>query len=457
MSDTRFHDNRSGTEQGLLEQPPKRGAQPTGPIADVPTEPPAATIPTIAYFTNVYPKPSHTFIRTEIAALEAQGFAVVRITIRPPADPLVDADDRAEADRTQRLLDRDPRPLIAAVLRQLRRDPRKLLSATATLFAARAAWLTPVRSLACLAEACRLVAIADAHAVRHVHVHFGTNPATVAWLANRIAGLGYSMTVHGPDEYDAPVAWRLREKIAGAAFVAAVSDYGRAQLMRWAAPADWSRLHVVRCGLRGEWWSPRRTIDGPTASTVLVCVARLSAQKGIPLLLDAAAALLARGRKFQLRIVGDGELRAALDDAIAARGLGRVVRLLGWRDAAAVRAEILGARTLVLPSFAEGLPVVLMEALAMERPVIATAIAGIPELVDDDCGWLIPAGSVESLTTAMDAALSASPVTLRAMATCGRARVRRDHDGDVNAGRLATLLRAALVPPQSDTRRRNHP
>ncbi len=179
-----------------------------------------------------------------------------------------------------------------------------------------------------------------------------------------------------------------------------MSSFGRSQLYRWTDVNEWPKVHVVRCGLDDEFLQTP-SIAPPTAPR-LVAVARLHEQKGIPLLVEAAARLHRAGEPLELDIIGDGPLRSVLAAQIAARGLASSVRLLGWQSSDAIRAAILSARALVLPSFAEGLPVVLMEALALGRPVIATQVAGVAELVrPTENGWLIPAGDVDALTTAM--------------------------------------------------------
>lgn len=408
----------------------------------------------IAYLTNVYPKTSHTFVRNEIAALERAGVTVTRLTIRARAEPLVEPADVAEAAQTTVLLPADAwRPAIA-FLRRLIRSPRRMAGAIGLIVGEREGWPGLVRAAAYLAEACRMLEITEANGIGHVHVHFGTNPATVARLAARLGDLRYSMTVHGPDEFDSPAALLLPAKIADARFVVAVSHYGRAQLMRWSRQSDWAKLHVVRCGVSPTMRTGVHETAGLRSRTLL-CVARLSGQKGIFLLLDAAVALRERGKDFTLRIVGDGELRDAVEHGIRERALDDRVALLGACEVDVVRAEILAARALVLPSFAEGLPVVLMEALALGRPVIATAIAGIPELVDARTGWLVPAGSLDALVDAMQAALATAPDTLAEMAATGTARVRRDHDVDANAALLLRHLRRATAPVRSKPRGRN--
>lgn len=397
----------------------------------------------IAMFTNAYPSISHSFIRNEISALERQGIDVVRITVRGSSAAAIDPADQAEAQITHRLLGGPRGQLASAVLARMRKAPARFLSALRLTLSEPQRAAGPLRNIAYLVEACRLAEIAEARGASHIHAHFGTNPAAIARLAARLSDLSFSMTVHGPDEFDAPALLHIGAKIADASFVVAISDFGRSQLMRWSKVADWPKIAVVRCGVAPAFCEQTSAGKAAHAAPLFVCVARLSAQKGLPVLLEAAA-ILARDESFELRIVGDGDLRPQLEAGIAQHDLERCVRLLGWLPADGVRREISGARALVLPSFAEGLPIVLMEALALGRPVIATAIAGMPELIDAQTGWVVRAGSADALAQAMRQALHADPGQLAAMGAVGRQRVQRDHDIDRNAARLADLLRAAV-------------
>jgi glycosyltransferase involved in cell wall biosynthesis len=209
--------------------------------------------------------------------------------------------------------------------------------------------------------------------------------------------------------------------------------------MRWSDPAHWDRIEVVRCAVAPHFLQVGALNTTGLATRHLTCVARLSAQKGLPLLL-LAAARIAETHDFVIDVIGDGEGRAVLEEQIDRLGLTERVRLLGWRASDDVRAALSASRAMVLASFAEGLPVVLMEALALGRPVIATAIAGIPELVDQRNGWLVPAGSVEALAEAMKAVLDAPQEQLAQMGQVGRERVLAMHDPDGNARHLAGLL-----------------
>ena len=400
----------------------------------------------IAYLVNQYPHVSHSFIRREIVALEEQGVTVKRFTIRPPPQPLVDPADRAEGLRTQVLLETGFRGLAAALVWEGVRAPGRWLRALG--LAVRIGWRSGrgvARHLAYLAEACVLVRRLRGVQARHLHAHFGTNSATVALLARVLGGPPYSFTVHGPEEFDRPEGLSLPAKIDGAAFVVAVSDFGRSQLLRWCPPEQWPKIHVIRCGVDEAFLK-----SGPQAvpdTRRLVCVGRLADQKGQLALLEALARLHAQGVTFDMVLAGDGPMRPALEERVRRLGLENQVRITGWLSNAAVREEILAARALVLSSFAEGLPVVLMEALALGRPVVSTYLAGIPELVESGVsGWLVPAGSVTALTAALAEVLGTSVERLTHMGRAGALRVAAVHDAGREAARLASLLQAVSKP-----------
>lgn len=391
----------------------------------------------IAYLTNHYPAVSHSFIRREIAAIETAGVEVMRWSVRKPTGDLPDARDRAEFVRTQFILDRNLIALFLATIRTLVSHPLRFYRALRTAFAmAQGSPLSLLKHSAYVAEACYLLRRFRVDAVDHIHVHFGTNPTAVARLLYLLGGPPYSFTAHGPDEFDRPEALDLAGKIADAKLAVAISSYGRSQLMRWSNPAHWQKIIIARCGVDDIFLSDTVADQPISTAPDLCCVARLSAQKGLPLLVEAASIVDRRGVDFHLTLVGDGELRSALEAIIEARGLAKKITITGWCDGAAVRNHLLASRAMILPSFAEGLPVVIMEALALSRPVIVSAIAGTPELVDSDCGWLIPAGSVDQLADAMEAALTASPASLQKRGQEGRRRVLQQHNAQVNGTEL---------------------
>jgi glycosyltransferase involved in cell wall biosynthesis len=392
---------------------------------------------------------SHTFIRREIEALERRGLEVKRIALRGWDGPLPDPADAAERKRTRYVLGDGPLPLAVAVLRLALTRPARLLNAfrLAWRLSRRAERPLPVH-LVYLAEAARIVPWLKAAGARHLHAHFGTNSAAVALLAHALGGPPWSFTVHGPEEFDKAPLIHLAEKAEAAAFVAAISSYGRSQLWRLLPAAHWPKVAVVPCGLAPEYFAAPAT--QPAAARRLVCVGRLCEQKGQLLLVEAARRLAQRltqeGAEFELVLAGDGEMRAAVEAAIAQAALGDRVRITGWISGDAVRAELEAARALVLPSFAEGLPVVIMEAMALRRPVISTWVAGTPELVrPGEHGWLVPPGDPEALAQAMQACLDAPPVALARMGEAARARVRARHDVDAAAERLAGLFQSTAA------------
>jgi colanic acid/amylovoran biosynthesis glycosyltransferase len=400
-----------------------------------------AAPPAVAYLVNQYPAVSHTFIRREIEALERTGLQVTRFSVRRSPTPLVSPADLDEARRTTVLLDAGVTGLARALVRTAVRRPRRFLAALALAVRSgrRSARGLPIH-LVYLAEACLLVGLLRARGLRHLHAHFGTNSATVAMLCQALAGTTYSFTAHGPEEFDKAELWHLRAKIDRAAFVVAVSSYGRSQLYRHCPHDQWDKIEVVHCGVDAGFMNePAAPV--PVAPR-LVSVARLAEQKGLFLLLEALAELQRRGRSFELTLVGDGELRGEIEAAIDRLGLGSRVHLVGWRDEAAVRGFILEARALVLPSFAEGLPVVIMEALALGRPVVTTYVGGIPELVAAGrCGWLVPAGSRDDLVTALEEVLASPPAALDVLGAAGRERVRAGHEMGRIGAQIGSLLR----------------
>lgn len=393
----------------------------------------------IAYLINRYPAVSHSFIRREVAALRADGHDVATFSIRSPIDFLPDPRDREEAVRSESVLGQRTIALFFALLACAATQPGRFASAFLLALKGfvdepRRGW----RQFAYLVEASWLAR--RLRGFDHLHAHFGTNPAAVARLVHRLSRLPYSFTVHGPDEFDSPAALDLHGKIAEARFVVGVSSFGRSQLMRWSDPVDWPKIEVIRCGVDDVFLAPPPPREPPTPK--LCVVARISAQKGLPLLIEAAAKLMQQGIDFHLTLVGDGELRPAIEALIAAHNLESRVEITGFVDAVRVRTILLQSRAMVLPSFAEGLPVVIMEALALRTPVIASAIAGTPELVDPACGWLVPAGDADELAARMAEALSASPERLAAMGETGRARVLGRHDSNRNGAALGKRIAA---------------
>ena len=395
----------------------------------------------VCYFISEYPAVSHTFIRREIAELEQNDIAVFRVSLRRNGRKLVDGADLREAARTAYIFDGNITKFISAFAQALAQRPVALVKAgLAAIKMTRRSSRPALVHLAYLAEALVLARWALEKHVRHIHAHFGTNGAEVAMLSHILTGIPYSFTIHGPDEFDRPEYLGLPAKVEHAAFVCVVSSFTGSQICRWLPPENWSKIKLVRCGLDADF------LVQPPSSTIskihLVSVGRLSEQKGYHVLLNALAVLAREGVWFKMTIAGDGPLRAEFERRIRGLGLEGHVELTGWQSNLQVRALIRGARALVLPSFAEGLPVVLMETLALGRPVITTYVAGIPELVTDQtCGWLVPAGNVEQLARAIRHCLNAPDSLIQSMGIAGRKRVLERHDIAKECRKLADLFK----------------
>ena len=399
----------------------------------------------IAYLINQYPKISHTFIRREIRALESldPSLEIARFSIRPTREKFTDVADQQEARRTVAVLGKGMMPLLYTGLAMAISRPIRFLRAIA--LALRLGWKGEsglARHLIYVIEAAWLQRNFEQKKFTHIHAHFGTNSTTVAMLAHVLGGIPYSFTVHGPEEFDKVSTLSLDKKILDSAFVVAISDFGRSQLMRWCPSNQWSKLQVVRCGVDASYID---VVPPPIGdNNVLVCVGRLCEQKGQLLLIEAVGKLVQAGIEVQLRLVGDGPMRSECEEAIDRLNLSHHVNITGWASGEQVRNEILSARTFVLPSFAEGLPVVLMEALALKRPVISTYVAGIPELVrSGENGWLVPAGDVQALAEAMREALETPLERLNEMGKCGRECVLHRHDIQKEVAKLAGLFAAS--------------
>jgi glycosyltransferase involved in cell wall biosynthesis len=392
----------------------------------------------IAYFINQYPKVSHTFIRREIFALEKQGFDVQRLALRGWAERVPDPVDVAERGRTRYLLREGIGGLILPALRSLARSPARLFSALRlAVSVSRGSDRRLLLHLFRVIEACRLVRLLRESGASRVHAHFGTNSAEVAMYARVLGGPPYSVTIHGPEEFESPMA--IGDKVARADFVAAISMYCRSQIYLRSPASQWAKVQVIRCGIDAAFHGAP-PVPAPLANR-FVCVGRLCEAKGQLLLVEAVARLRAKGIELALVLAGDGDLRAEIESAIDRLGIGAQVRITGWISSERVRDEILAARALVLPSFAEGLPVVIMEAMALRRPVLSTFVAGIPELVvPGETGWLFPAGSLEDLVAALEDCVARSEDDMERLARAGYERVKALHSVDLEAAKLGKLF-----------------
>ncbi|MBL8725964.1 MAG: glycosyltransferase [Planctomycetes bacterium] len=398
---------------------------------------------TVAYLVNRYPAPSHTFIRREIQALERLGCRVLRYSVRPGEVAADSAEEHREREKTLALLGGGKLRLLLLALWVLLLRPRaawRALTLTLRLGwrADRSLWV----HIAYLLEAALLLRHLAGRADL-VHAHFGTNSTFVAMLCRELGGPPFSCTMHGPEEFERSDGIHLREKVQRAAFVVAISDFCRSQICRYTPLADWAKITVVRCGVDAAFLADP---PAPLPSTPeLLWVGRFAPEKGLPVLLEACRLLHAAHVPFHLTLVGGGPLHEWARAQIAAGGLAAAVTLAGWRTSAQIRELLDRSRGLVLASFAEGLPVVLMEALARARPVVATRIAAIPELVEPGTsGWLVSPGRADQLAAAMQALLQTPGAELADLGAAGRQRVSAAHDASREAAALLAAMRRHL-------------
>jgi glycosyltransferase involved in cell wall biosynthesis len=385
----------------------------------------------IGYLVSSYPAVSHTFVRREVAELRRRGAEVHTFSVRRPrAADLVGAADREELERTWHILPVRAAELLRAHLRLLATRPAAYASTLVRALRHRTPGLRALRyALYYFAEAGRLADELERRGVSHLHSHFANSGATVGLLAAGLAGIDWSLTLHGSADLDGASLPLLGAKIGAARFVACASQYLRSQAYRAVSPDCWERIFVSRCGIDlGAFRPPgegaRAAGDGRLH---ILCVGRLSPEKGHRGLLEAFAALLEGGVDAQLCLLGEGPERAALEARCRELALGERVSLPGSADEEGVRRALHAADVFALPSLMEGLPVVLMEAMACGVPVVAPRLCGIPELVEDGrSGLLYTPGAWDELAAALGR-LAGCPELRRALALAGRRRVEADH------------------------------
>jgi glycosyltransferase involved in cell wall biosynthesis len=403
----------------------------------------------LAYLLSAYPAISHTFFLNEVAELRRLGFSIDVASINRPAwtPDTLSASVAKALKTTFYIKGRHPVQLILVLLKVLLTRPLVVCRGIhASLRLGEASPRTILYALFYLAEALILGDWLRLNGHSHLHVHFGGPVATVGMLTSIAWDIPYSITIHGPEEFYSVDKSCLRQKVKNARFVICISDHCRSQLMRLSEPAQWKKFHVVRLGVDPKLFAPRREFKSDGVLEI-ISVGRLVPDKGQLILLQAFTELLSRGHKLRLRLIGDGVDRTRLQSLIQKFNLANFVILEGALNHESTRRLLARADIFVLASFAEGLPVALMEAMAMELPCVSTFIAGIPELIRSEVdGLLVPASSHEALADALDQ-LIADEDFRRTLATSGRRRVLRLYDLETNAGLLAETLRDQLDGP----------
>lgn len=402
----------------------------------------------IAYLTGEYPRVSHTFIQREIEGLRRLGFTVHPCTIRSPGrDQLIGIEENSAFEETFCVLRfaRNPVRLLIAHLSCLVRFPKNYVSAFVLAFKTSTPGLVAkVYQMFYFAEAGILAQYMRINCVKHLHNHFADSSCTVAMLSAKISGVPFSFSMHGPTEFFAVERWCLRDKIAQARFIACISHFCRSQCMIFSDPKDWQKLHIVHCGVEPKRY---KRVAKKSGSIRLVFVGRLVPLKGASVLLSALAELRDHGvlsldPKFMVEIIGDGPAREELERQAEFLKLSEIVKFIGYLSQGEVAKKVGAADVLILPSFAEGVPVVLMEAMASSVPVITTRVGGVGELVEDGVsGLTVAPGSSDDLAEAIRR-LIADPELRQEMGAAGRAMVEAEFDIGAEASRLGTLFQA---------------
>ncbi len=401
----------------------------------------------VAYLTGEYPRATDTFIQREVAALRALGLDVETCSIRRTgAQHLVGPEQQSEAARTFYTLSaaKNPVRLLKAHFGAMIRAPGRYFSALGL------AWRTAPKGLRghlyqaiYFAEAGVLADHLHQLNAKHLHNHIAEAAGSVAMLAAKMAGIPFSFTLHGPGIFYQPYHWRLDEKIRRAAFVACISNFARAQAMNLSERTTWGKLKIVHCGVDPALY---RRDKNRIAGKHLLFVGRLAAVKGVPILFQALADVLKTHPDVTLTLIGDGPERAGLETEAAQLGLADMVKFSGYQSQDAVAKALAMADIFVLPSFAEGVPVVLMEAMATGLPVIATAVGGVSELVDHrENGLLVPPGDTAALAQALTRLLD-DPGLCIDLGRAGRAKVTAGFDSQHEAAKLAGLLSQKATP-----------
>ena len=399
----------------------------------------------IAYLISRYPAVSHTFILREVEALRRQGFVIETASInRPDQSPQqMPAREREEAARTYYVKAHGLAGALAAHATALWQRPRAWLAGL--VYALRLGG-TDLRRIALgvgyFTEALMVGRWMRAHGLPHLHVHFATAAANVGLCVKKVFGSSLSLMIHGPDEFDDVRGQSLAEKIARADFLFCIGSFARSQAMRLSDPAHWRKIDVARLGVDTAQFAPRAAASAGRFH--ILCVGRLVAAKGQYVLVEAARRLAAERRDFRVTIVGAGPEAQGLRAAIGEAGLARHVTMAGALNQDEVRRLYGEADAFVLPSFAEGIPVVLMEAMASGVPCVTTRITGIPELIrSDDEGLLVAPSDAEALATAI-ARLIDDPALRARIAAAARRRVDTDFHLERNAARLGSLFARRL-------------
>ncbi len=395
----------------------------------------------LAYFTNTYPRATDTFIRREVIGLRERGFEVLTFSVRKTgSDHDVDNEVIAEKRNTHYLLPCSPLKLVKTHFKALTSKPGNYLKTLALAYkTSRPGIKGHALQLMYFLEAILLSQLVEEHQVEHLHNHLGDNSGTVTLLSAKFSNITYSISIHGPHIFFDGLHWALDAKTANSKFISCIGHFCKSQMMLYSNKEDWDKFKIIRCGINPEQFSFREPSDQVKK---LVYVGRLSAEKGVPVLFESLAQLKQQGYHFELTLLGDGEDRQRLESSAEQFQLTDSVIFKGFVDQKTIADTLNASDIFVLPSFAEGIPVALMEAMAMGVPVIATYVGGVTELVIDKVtGQVVYPSDKNGLANAIAYYLD-NPDACKTIAHNARQKVVEEFNIDDQVDKLAKLLAA---------------
>jgi colanic acid/amylovoran biosynthesis glycosyltransferase len=407
----------------------------------------------IAYLCSLYPAVSHTFVLREVEALRALGAEIATFSIRRAgSDHLLAHADRIAFESTYAILPPRWVVLLAAHLKLAASSPAAYLSTLMlALRLAPAGLRGRLWQFFYFVESVVLWRECRRREIRHIHVHMGNVAADVALLTAHIGSKveperpwSWSFTLHGPAELFDVSHFRLAEKLQRALFVVCISDYTRSQLMALSNPEVWDRLHVLHVGIPTEQFT-RNGDDSPfEGNPMILFIGRHVPEKGHAVLLEALSLLAERGHDVNVTLAGDGPSRPVLEGFAERLGVASRVLFPGAVGQDDIHALYASASIFCLPSFAEGVPGVLMEAMAMQLPVVSTRITGIPELVEEGrTGLLVTPGRPDELADALERLLR-DPSLCHELGSNAREKVLCDFNAQTTAEQLHALFAQKL-------------
>jgi len=391
----------------------------------------------IGYLVSEYPAISHTFILREVKRLRECGLQVIVSSINS-SRAIGEEEEKAHTFYVKRA---GPLGAMGAFFLVLLRRPFSLFKGLFyALWCGGADMRLLNRYFFYFVEALLVGRWLKHQNAAHLHVHFANPAASVGMLVRKIFPVTLSITVHGPNIFDNVTEHRLAQKVAAADFLICISAFAKSQVMKVAPSEIWKKIYVIPLGVDPDAFAPAPFRKRPAPFEILN-VGRLTSAKGQYLLLRALGKLAEEGRDFRLRIIGEGPEEKNLLEEAKECGIAERVRFEGAFGEGAVRQSYAEADLFVSSSVAEGLPVVLMEAMASSLPCVATQIAGVPELIEDgECGFLVPPTNIEALAVAI-ARLMEDPALRKRFAEKGREKVCRDYHLSKNVEKLAELYR----------------